>query len=849
MDIVKRHSLSILTLAAACVTAHAGLPPMSEQDIQSGSYTYTAGWDSMIPESKGDEATVAGTFFGDAEHVSGFSVGNDQANGVRTANVRPGMQSAVIEYKFDFSHTSSRVVRMLVRDIFRLEPEPGNWASISVSWQADNQGPWHELRTLNGTRFAAPPAETSEVELDSPASVIRYRVEFTSENPVEHKWGRARWNFLKKDTAEDSAFRIDFTLAKMGANIPAPSPSIARVAPPNQDSPWGISAHPLRDTEWPHLDTLVERVQQAGMVWLREDFSFPRILTREGGRDYSKFDTLLNHFDHKGVGLVGILSAYDNDLRKKGYGDIVPIHQHLGVWREYVRAVVGRYHDRVRHWVIWNEQDGGFWGGAPNAEEYVALLKASHEEIKAIDPEAKVIMGGLVYWNTNFLKAVYQAGGKDFFDVVGVHRYGEGPDANTTTARTMREFRDLMAKHGQSDLPVWILESGGSTYRSPLLSQQPLFMDKSIRAALARIGRPMPDGKPLQIGLVVSPRTGRLDELMLNRAWLPDTTLRPVEPEMLARLDPADCPVLVSDNGLHIDEPLLEPLRAYIERGGLLVAVGHPPFYVLHTRDEKGIWHSRDSVGDIYAFFRMGFMASWNTKGVPEQTENVYVPPEAAAAGIPPVQDVYVKHFFSTKNLKSGDSYLPLLSARNKKGETFGDAIALYTYGDWKGGILACAAPLGGGWTEEEQARMIPRVYLSYLGTPGSGVEKIFIYDLHDDGQKAGEREHNFGLVRWDWSPKPSFEAYREMVEMLGKAPKFVRRLPGGAESDWALVFRRAEDQMLMLAAWSTDPNGAFGVSRADGDVFWKVKGSQVHYRSLDDSENAEALSVGQISS
>ncbi|EIP98259.1 hypothetical protein OpiT1DRAFT_02712 [Opitutaceae bacterium TAV1] len=842
---MKPHTLLFFLLAFVPLTTRAGLPPVEEQDINAGRHTYTAGWDSLIPESAGERARAAGTFFGDAEHVSGFSVGNDTANGIRTVNVRPGVKTAVLEYKFDFGRTSSRVMRMSVRDILRLEPEPGNWAAITVYWQADDKGSWTALRSLNSTRFVAPPARTSEVILPAPAAVIRYRVEFASEKPVTHKWGRARWNYLKKDAAADSAFRIDFTLAKAGTGA-ANTPAEVQTAPPDGESPWGISSHPLRNTEWDHLDTLVERVGEAGMTWLREDFSFPRILTRGGERDFSRFDVLVDRLGRAGVGTVGILSAYDSDLRKKGHGDIVPIHEHPEAWRIYVRAMVGRYHDRVRHWVIWNEQDGGFWFPKPDAAQYTKILKIAHDEIRRIDPDAKIITGGLEYWNTGYLRDMYLAGAAGNYDVIGVHRYGPGPDASPLVRRTLREFRALMAEHNESHIPVWLLESGGSTFQSPLLAQQPRFLEKSIRDALARIGRAPAPGAPLTAGLALSPRItpAQHDEIDTTRRWLPGVTLRLVPFGQLSTLSADDCPVLVIENGLHIDAPLLPRLQDWVKRGGLLVLIGHPPMYVLHTQDANGIWKRRDAVGETYPLFRMAFAAHWNRKGIPAQTENVYVPDAALAAGVPPVSGIYVNRFFSADRLQPGDTFIPLLGIRNSRGEPVPDvaAIALHTYHDWKGAVLASAVSLGGGLTEEEQATLIPRMYLSYLGTPESGVERIFTYDLHDDGQKRGEREHNFGLVRWDWSPKPAFHAYAEMTKELGAAPKFVKRLSSPDTSVWALVFRRAGDNRLVLAAWTTEADGRFEVTGAGITV--TVSGDVVRYRELPEDADPAALQI-----
>ncbi|RRJ94727.1 hypothetical protein Ga0100231_010610 [Opitutaceae bacterium TAV4] len=851
MNPLKTSPLLALLFALIAVTSRAALPPVEEQDINAGRYTYTAGWDSLIPESAGERAKAAGTFFGDAEQVSGFSVGNDTANGIRTVNVRPGVKTAVLEYKFDFSRSTSRVVRMNVRDMLRLEPEPDNWAAITVSWRADDKGPWHELRSLNSTRFVAPPPAINEVKLPTPATLIRYRVEFTAEKPVAYKWGRARWNFLKKESAADSAFRIEFTLAK---TAPDPAP-VAVATPPPTSSPWGISSHPLRSTEWDHLDTLVERVGQAGMTWLREDFSFPRILTRNGQRDFSKFDVLVDRLEKAGVGTVGILSAFDSDLRQKGHADIVPIHRHPEAWRIYVRSMVGRYHDRVRHWVIWNEQDGGFWGGRPNAAEYVSLLKISHEEIKRIDPGAKVITGGLEYWNSEYLRDMYRAGAAGYYDIIGVHRYGPGPDASPVVRRTMREFRALMAANNEAHIPVWLLESGGSTFQSPLLSQQALFMEKAIRHALARIGRPLADEVPITAGFALSPRITRAnrDEIDATRRWLPGVQFRRILFDEIATLSPDDCPILVTENGIHIDAPLLPALRDWIARGGLLVAIGHPPFYVLNTQDANGIWQRRDAVSETYPIFRMGLAVHWNTKGIPDQTENVFVPDAALAAGIPPVSKVYVNRFFSPARLQPGDTFTPLLSIRNTRGEPIPDAaaVALYTYADWKGGLLASTPSLGGGWTEEEQAELIPRIYLSYLGTPESGVERLFIYDLHDDGQKRGEREHNFGLTRWDWSPKPAFHAYTEMTRQLGSSPVLIRRISPAdtaiaTATAWALVLRRAEDNRPVLATWTTDASASFtltGPGLPNGGSV-TIKTTSVSYLTLPEDIDIASLTI-----
>lgn len=828
---------------AAGLAARADIS-ISAKDVATGHYTYQLGWDGMPAGVAGTGKGKPGTFWGDVSASSGFSVANDPAHDVRTVNVRPGETSAWLEFKFDFSRTGKRAVKMSVRDVLRLEPEPGNWATFSALWRAGDSGPWHELRALNGTRFASPGAVTSEVALPAPAAVVYYRVQFNSEKPVTYPWGRGRWNFLTTANAAESCFRVVFDLVPVGEVTKAST--LAAAAPPAKvdalatSSPWGVSSHALHEREWDNFGTLIDRLHEGGITYVRTGVQFAHVLSKDGTWNFAKEDQMMDRFSSGGIQVLALLEAFDNELSQFGFGDLVPIWKHPAAWRSYVRATARHYAGRVKAWEIWNEQDGGFWGGKPNAAEYVPLLKIAYEEIKAADPSALVVTGGLESWNTNYLRAMYQAGAKGSFDAVAVHRYGPGPDGSVATERTMREFRALMAEHGQADVPVWITESGGTTVDAPLLAQQPLFMDKAIRYALARIGHPA-GGGPLVAGLAILTREKFPGDVPNQRRYLPGVTLQRVTTDRIASLDPATCPVLIADNGLHVDAPMMEPMRSYVQRGGLLVAVGHPPFYVLHTLDAHGIWKSKDASGETYPFFRMGFSAWWTTKGIPKSSNHVAVPAAVVAGGVPQVDGVYVTSFFTGANLEPGDIYQPILSAVNDKGEPVADAIALYTYHDWKGGILAVSSVLDSGWTEQEQAMFLPRMYLSYLASR-AGVQKIFIYDLHNDGQNPYERENNFGLTRWDWSPKPSLGAYHEMTQTLGKAPTFVKRLATTNASQWAVIFRRAEDGRLVLAAWSAEPGGAFAVNGAGAD--WVVEGTAVRYLELAPNANAGALSV-----
>ena len=69
--------------------------------------------------------------------------------------------------------------------------------------------------------------------------------------------------------------------------------------------------------------------------------------------------------------------------------------------------------------------------------------------------------------------------------------------------------------------------------------------------------------------------------------------------------------------------------------------------------------------------------------------------------------------------------------------------------------------------TYEEQARYLIRMYV--LGRQ-NGLDYILQYDFRDDGMRRNYTEDNFGLVRHDFTPKPSFAAVAYMTRRIGES-------------------------------------------------------------------------------
>jgi hypothetical protein len=137
----------------------------------------------------------------------------------------------------------------------------------------------------------------------------------------------------------------------------------------------------------------------------------------------------------------------------------------------FVGALAQHFGAKVSAYEIWNEEDSSsWWAGGPNPVAYTQLLKATYSAIKAAEPSATVVLGGLTGNDYEFLEGVYQAGGKGSFDAVGVHTdtacnklspyeflRGAGNRLVPDSFLAYREVHAVMLANGD-DKPIWMTE-------------------------------------------------------------------------------------------------------------------------------------------------------------------------------------------------------------------------------------------------------------------------------------------------------------------------------------------------------------------------------------------------------
>lgn len=66
-------------------------------------------------------------------------------------------------------------------------------------------------------------------------------------------------------------------------------------------------------------------------------------------------------------------------------------------------------------------------------------------------------------------------------------------------------------------------------------------------------------------------------------------------------------------------------------------------------------------------------------------------------------------------------------------------------------------------WLEQEQAHRLPRIYLISFAY---GINKVYWYEIRAEEKEPYNKEHHFGLLHSDLSPKPAFKAYETLIKM-----------------------------------------------------------------------------------
>ncbi len=204
----------------------------------------------------------------------------------------------------------------------------------------------------------------------------------------------------------------------------------------------------------------------------------------KGNYNWQKADELINDAKRAGTDIVfAIYGTPDWAAVKPGFQGSELSHEHSQTYaprnmkdfEDFLRALVGRYKDRIKYWAIWVEPNstsdtGGFLrndsGLEGSLEDYINLLKSGYKAIKETDKDAKILGGhgcprGDPQWHfVGWTEKLFERGMGKYMDILCVDNYwGDNPNI-WAKKRYVERLNEIMLKYIGKKLPLWNTETG-----------------------------------------------------------------------------------------------------------------------------------------------------------------------------------------------------------------------------------------------------------------------------------------------------------------------------------------------------------------------------------------------------
>ncbi|KZX21161.1 endo-1,4-beta-xylanase [Rathayibacter tanaceti] len=217
------------------------------------------------------------------------------------------------------------------------------------------------------------------------------------------------------------------------------------------------------------VDRQAALLEDAQVRWAREEFEWKRVEPRKGYYDWAKFDQAVAVSQARNVDMIGKLVYSAPWASSAPAGTPAEDAQYYpprstADFASYAAATVARYKDRVHVWEVWNEPNTDYyWRGGATAAQYGELLKAAHTAIKAVDPTATVLVGGLDQFSDPFMRGVLSAGAGDSFDGLAVHTYTVDGAPETGAIPTYLDAAQSFLDRSAPGRSLWITEVSWAT--------------------------------------------------------------------------------------------------------------------------------------------------------------------------------------------------------------------------------------------------------------------------------------------------------------------------------------------------------------------------------------------------
>lgn len=233
------------------------------------------------------------------------------------------------------------------------------------------------------------------------------------------------------------------------------------------------------------VNKTLDMMQSAGVNTVRVMIPWAGIEKTQGTYNWTAVDTIVNAANARGMSVLGMVNSTPQWAAQAGQPALSGPPASNAVFAGFAKRVATRYAGKVSAYEVWNEQNATvFWSTGPDPAAYTQMLKAVYPAIKAADPNATVLVGGLsplphaqgMMNPVDYLKGMYAAGAKGYFDALAYHPY-----ATTTFSQSyytsggalnvLIKLRQVMVAKGDTKL-IWATEYGMPTGPGYLTEQQ-----------------------------------------------------------------------------------------------------------------------------------------------------------------------------------------------------------------------------------------------------------------------------------------------------------------------------------------------------------------------------------------
>jgi hypothetical protein len=234
------------------------------------------------------------------------------------------------------------------------------------------------------------------------------------------------------------------------------------------------------------VTTSLQHLVDSDVKWVR----LPFVRDWWGILNYQDYDRIIDSLCTSGISVLGLLDnetlPYGQDMWDSENDAIAASYRFQFTAR--ASALAQYFRTRIKYWEVWNEPDGG--DTAIDGLRFTKLVDESNNAIKAVNPNAQVILGGVgSAWNTGgygYIESLYAIFTNNPpytrpFDKMAIHPYYDynheyAPtgyfydDLNGVGPTIFNKFINII---GDDNKPIWITELGWNANQGANIENRP----------------------------------------------------------------------------------------------------------------------------------------------------------------------------------------------------------------------------------------------------------------------------------------------------------------------------------------------------------------------------------------